>query len=169
MTMIRSTLARLWVAAALAACGAVLASGDHAGGHAGGHGHADAAATAVGRPGVAAQVERSVEIEMSDRMRFTPATIRVRQGQTVRLVVRNAGQLKHELSLGTQAQLLEHLEQMRRAPDMDHAEPGKLSLQPGERGEIVWQFTQAGVVDFACLIPGHYEAGMRGRVQVAKR
>jgi uncharacterized cupredoxin-like copper-binding protein len=102
-------------------------------------------------------------------MRYTPAEVQVRQGETVRFVVKNKGQIKHELSLGTEKELLEHLEVMRKFPDMEHDEPGKVNLAPGKQGEIIWQFTKAGVVNFACLMPGHYEAGMKGAVSVGKR
>ena len=68
-----------------------------------------------------------------------------------------------------QQELLEHLEQMRKFPDMEHDEPSKVTLAPGKQGEIVWQFTKAGAVNFACLMPGHYEAGMKGQVKVNKK
>ena len=105
---------------------------------------------------------------MSDRMRFTPAEIRVRRGETIRFVVRNSGQLKHEFNLGTRKDLAEHHELMKKYPDMVHEEPNQVSLAPGEQGEVVWRFSRAGIVDFACLHPGHYEAGMKGRVRVGK-
>ncbi len=155
----------LLAAAALAVSGAAFASGSH--GH--GHGHDDGGETAIGKPGVVAKASRTISIEMSDTMRFTPSSIQVKQGETVRFLVKNSGQLKHELSLGTQKELLEHLEQMKKFPEMEHDEPSKVTLQPGKQGEIVWQFTKAGVVDFACLIPGHYEAGMKGVVQVDRK
>jgi len=148
--------------AALAASGAAFASGNHAGGH----GHDDGGETAIGKPGVAAKASRTITIEMGDNMRYTPSNIQVRRGETVRLLVKNAGQVKHELSLGTEKELLEHLEQMKRFPDMEHDEPGKLTLAPGTQGEIVWQFTKAGKFDFSCLIPGHREAGMFGTITV---
>jgi uncharacterized cupredoxin-like copper-binding protein len=65
--------------------------------------------------------------------------------------------------------LLEHLEAMKKYPDMEHDEPGKVTLAPGKQGEIVWQFTKSGVVNFACLMPGHYEAGMKGLIKVARK
>ena len=138
------------------------------GGHAGGHGHG-MEETAVGRPGQAAKVHRTIAITMGDGMRFTPSAIRVRQGETVRFLIRNPGQTRHEFSLGTQQELLEHLEAMKKYPEMEHDDPGKLTLEPGAHGThgtIVWQFTQPGLVHFACLLPGHYEAGMRGQVTV---
>lgn len=106
---------------------------------------------------------------MSDAMRYTPSDIQVKQGETVRFIVKNNGKVKHELSLGTEKELLEHLEQMKKFPDMEHDEPSKISLAPGKQGEIIWQFTKAGAVNFACLMPGHYEAGMKGAVKVAKK
>ena len=106
---------------------------------------------------------------MNDKMRFEPASIQVKQGETVRFVVRNAGQIKHEMNLGTEKEPLEHLEVMKKFPNMEHDEPNKVSIAPGQQGEIVWQFTKAGTVNFACLVPGHYEAGMKGKVQVSKK
>ena len=165
MNFTRSTLSQLFAIAALAASGAAFASGNHAGGH----GHDEGGETAIGKPGVAAQAKRTINIDMGDNMRFTPSNIQVKQGETVRFVVKNTGQIKHELSLGTEKELLEHLEQMRKFPDMEHDEPSKVTLQPGKQGEIVWQFTKGGAVNFACLMPGHYEAGMKGVVQVGKK
>ena len=150
---------------ALAASGAAFASGNHAGGH----GHDEGGEMAIGKPGIAAKASRTITIEMSDNMRYTPSNIQVKQGETVRFIVKNTGQVKHELSLGTQEELLEHLEQMKKFPDMEHDEPSKVTLQPGKQGEIVWQFTKAGAVNFACLMPGHYEAGMKGAIKVGRK
>ncbi|MBD9668526.1 cupredoxin family protein [Variovorax sp. VRV01] len=147
---------------ALAAAGA-----SAAGNHAGGHGHGDAEA-AIGQPGVAAKATRTINVDMTDGMRFTPADINVKQGETVRFVVKNSGQLKHELVLGTEKELKEHYEAMKKNPEMEHADPNMVTLAAGKSGEIVWQFTKAGKVDFACLQPGHYDAGMKGAVTVAK-
>ena len=165
MKFTRSTISQLFAMLALAASGAAFASGNHAGGH----GHDEGGETAIGKPGVAAKASRTITIEMSDKMRFTPSDLAVKKGETVRFIVKNTGQVKHELSLGTQAELLEHLEQMRKFPDMEHDEPNKISLAPGKQGEIIWQFTKAGEVKFACLYPGHYDAGMKGQVTVVKK
>lgn len=146
---------------ALVLSNTAFAGGTHGGGH-------DAAETAIGKPGVAAKAARTVTIEMSDAMRYTPSDIQVKQGETVRFIVKNSGKVKHELSLGTEKELLEHLEQMKKFPDMEHDEPNKVSLAPGKQGEVVWQFTKSGNVDFACLHPGHYEAGMKGLVKVTR-
>lgn len=149
--------------AALSLSGAALAAGNHTGGH----GHDDGPAeSAIGKPGQAASAKRSITVEMSDDMRFTPASIAVKQGETVRFIVKNVGQIKHEFSLGTQKELKEHYELMKKFPNMEHDEPNSVSLAAGKQGEVIWHFTKAGNVDFACLHPGHYEAGMKGQVKV---
>ena len=135
------------------------------GNHVGGHGDGD---EAIGKPGTAARATRTIHVDMTDGMRFTPADLRVKQGETVRFVVKNSGQLKHELVLGTERELKEHYEAMKKNPEMEHADPNMVTLAAGKSGEIVWQFTKAGKVDFACLQPGHYDAGMKGAVTVAK-
>jgi uncharacterized cupredoxin-like copper-binding protein len=141
-----------------------------AGSHGGGHGHDDGPAeSAIGKPGVAAKVSRTVTVEMSDAMRYTPSDIQAKKGETIRLLVKNTGKVKHEMSLGSEKDLLEHLEVMKKFPGMEHDEPGKLTLAPGTEGEIVWQFSKAGTVNFACLMPGHYEAGMKGQVKVSAK
>ena len=148
------------VAAFLVSSSVALASGNHAGGH---------GDSAIGQPGVAAKVNRTIEVEMSDAMRYTPSDIQVKKGETIRFAVKNSGQLAHEMSLGTEKELLEHLEVMKRFPSMEHDEPNKLTLAPGKQGEIIWQFTKTGVVNFACLMPGHFEAGMKGQVNVRSK
>ena len=157
-----STTQKFVAFASIAISGAALASGSHKGGH-------DEGETAIGKPGVAAKANRTIAIDMNDTMRYTPSEIQAKQGETIRFVIKNSGKVKHELSLGTEKELREHLEQMKKFPDMDHDEPSKISLAPGKEGEIVWQFTKAGAVNFACLMPGHYEAGMKGAVNVGKK
>ena len=147
------------VALTASAAVAAHASGTHAGDH-----HDEL----IGKPGVAAKATRTIHVDMNDNMRFNPASIDVRQGETVRFVVTNSGRLKHELVLGTEKALKEHHEQMKKNPEMEHAEPNMVTLAAGKTGEVVWQFTRAGKVDFACLQPGHYDAGMKGAVKVAR-
>lgn len=144
------------------------AAGNHAGGHRHGHGHGAAEDSAIGVPGKADKVTRTVEVDMTDNMRFNPASIRVKQGETIRFKVKNSGQLKHEFVLGTDKELKEHYQVMLKHPEMEHEEPNMITLAAGKTGEVVWHFTKAGKVDFACLQPGHYDAGMKGAVTVAK-
>ena len=135
-----------------------MAAGNHAGGH---------ESDAIGKPGVAAKASRTVQIDMTDAMRYSPASVSVRQGETVRFVVKNSGKLKHEMVLGTEKELMEHYEVMKKNPEMEHADENMVTVAPGKSGEIVWQFTKAGKIDFACLQPGHYDGGMKGAVNVA--
>ena len=125
--------------------------------------HRDAA---YGRPGDPAKASRTVAIDMSDSMRFTPALITARKGETIRFALSNSGKVKHEMVLGSSRELKEHAALMRKFPDMEHNDPNRLSVDPGKTGALVWQFTRAGTFDFACLQPGHFEAGMRGRITV---
>nr|WP_244916778.1 cupredoxin family protein [Pandoraea apista] len=129
------------------------------------HSHGGAAA-AIGEPGDDAQATRTVDVDMRDTMRFSPATLTVRRGDTVRFVVTNSGKIRHEMMLGTAASLAEHARMMQQMPGMSHAEPNAVTVEPGERKTLVWHFTQPGTVEFACLEPGHFEAGMRGVVNV---
>ena len=110
---------------------------------------------------------RTIEVGMTDNMRFTPARIEVRQGETIRFVVRNKGKTLHEMVLGTKASLDEHAGMMVKFPGMEHEEPYMTHVKAARTGEIVWNFNRAGEFRFACLIPGHYEAGMVGTIVVA--
>jgi uncharacterized cupredoxin-like copper-binding protein len=121
---------------------------------------------AFGRPGERAHVTRTVRIAGTDDMRYTPARIRVKQGETVRFVVRNGGKILHETVLGTKPELQEHYALMKKFPDMEHDEPHMVHLKPGQTGEMIWQFTKAGEFYFACLMPGHFDAGMMGTISV---
>lgn len=149
--------------ALLAGASSAFASGTHAGGHDDAHGHG---ASTIGQAGVASKVNRTIAIEMTDAMRFTPDKLAVKRGETIRFVVTNTGKLKHEFNLGTPADLNAHYELMKKFPGMEHDEPNLVSLEPGKTGEVIWQFTKTGKVSFACLHVGHYEAGMKGTVVV---
>ena len=153
----------------LMSAGLALAHGDddHKAKAADGHAHEHADSDAIGVAGNASKATRTVNVDMSDQMRFSPSTLAVRQGETVRFVVKNSGALKHEFVLGTEKELKEHYELMKKFPEMEHADQNMVTVAPGKTGEVVWQFTKSGKVDFACLQPGHYDAGMKGAVNVA--
>jgi len=125
-------------------------------------------ADVYGVPGDSAKVSRTIELDASDEMRFSKKDIKVRKGETIRFVITNVGKVRHEFSLGTKQELVEHYEQMKKFPDMVHEEANKVTIDPGQKGEVVWKFTKPGVVDFACLHPGHYDAGMKGQIKVSK-
>jgi len=83
--------------------------------------------------------------------------------------VKNSGKVMHEMVLGTKRDLAEHAELMKKYPNMEHEEDYMVHVAPGKTGEIVWQFTKAGEFHFGCLVPGHFEAGMVGRIHVAPK
>lgn len=135
-----------------------IASGTHAGEH---------DDDAIGKAGTVSRVSRTITMNMTDAMRFSVPKVLAKQGETIRFVVKNSGKVKHEMVLGTTKQLKEHAELMKKYPEMEHAEDNMVTVAPGKTGEIIWQFTKAGRVDFACLQPGHFDAGMKGFVTVA--
>ena len=135
--------------------------------------HAPAAAkplsTAVhpwGREGDPAKAVRVVAIDMADTMRFTPAEVRVKRGDTVTFAVRNTGQVMHEMVIGTEESLRGHAEAMKQHPGMEHDEPYMAHVKPGAVEKITWTFTRAGTFRYGCLVPGHWDAGMKGTVLV---
>ncbi len=151
----KTVIAALITAAATFASATVLADAGHG---------AD-----IGKPGDAQKVSRTIEILSGDDYTYRPSRITVKRGETIRLVVNNTSKIDHELVLGSMKDLKAHAEVMRKHPGMEHDEPNQAMVHPGETRAIVWQFTQAGTVDFACTIPGHLEAGMTGKVKVSAR
>lgn len=121
---------------------------------------------AFGKAANPQRATRTMTVEMSDAMRFTPAEITVKRGETVKFVIKNQGRIMHEMVLGTLDELKKHGELMKKFPGMEHDEPYMAHVMPGKSGEMGWQFTQTGEFYYACLIPGHFEAGMVGRIIV---
>jgi uncharacterized cupredoxin-like copper-binding protein len=148
---------------------ALLFSAGVALGGAGEAGHGHAAEAEYGKPGDAKKPARLIPVTMKEadgKMMFFPASIEVRRGEQVRFKLTNAGELEHEFVLATMEQNAKHKIEMQKNPDMEHDDPNARRLAASKNGEIVWQFTKAGTFEFACLIPGHYEAGMKGTVVV---
>jgi uncharacterized cupredoxin-like copper-binding protein len=154
-----------YVAAGLAASGISAAHEGH-GDKKSGPQAVPIAETAFGRAADPAKAKRIVRVEMSDAMRYTPDRVTVKRGESVRFVVTNRGQVPHEMVLGTKKELEAHAELMKKHPGMEHDQPYMLHVPPGRTYEMGWQFTKAGEFHFGCLIPGHFEAGMKGRVIV---
>lgn len=146
--------------------GTVLAHGDSP--HAAKIDYSKAEEMPFGKAADPKKAKRTIRVDMSDQMRFTPAELKVRQGEVVRFVVANKGKVMHEMVLGTMEDLKKHAEMMRKHPGMEHDEPHMAHVQPGKSGEMGWQFTKAGEFYYGCLIPGHFEAGMIGKVTVTQ-
>ena len=119
-----------------------------------------------GRPGDPRKVNRAIAIDMSDAMRFFPENVSVKRGDTVRFKLRNSGQLPHEMVIGTMDDLKKHAALMKRSPQMDHHDHQAVHVGPGETAGLVWQFTKPGEFYFACLLSGHFDAGMIGTIVV---
>jgi uncharacterized cupredoxin-like copper-binding protein len=156
--------AALFTSSAIAAPGAA----GHSHGHGGGQGHAHESFSA-GEPGDPKKPARTIKIIMREdgkKMLFEPARIEVRRGEQVRFVLDNAGTEDHEFVLATVKENKKHAEQMKKNPGMEHDDPNGKRLAIAHTAEIVWKFTKKGTFEYACLIPGHYEAGMYGTVIV---
>jgi uncharacterized cupredoxin-like copper-binding protein len=172
------------LAATLPVLGSVaLASGTHGGGHgehkpeahghAEGHGHgamkidySDVEEHEFGKASDPMKAARVVMIDMSDGLRFEPSEVTIKKGETVKFVVRNKGKLQHEMVLGTNDSLSQHAKMMLKFPGMEHDEPHMAHVDPGKDAVMGWQFSKAGVFNFGCLVPGHYEGGMKGKITV---
>lgn len=126
----------------------------------------DAVETEFGSYQPELQPTKTIEISMADSMRFSPAKLSIKSGDVVKFKVSNDGALQHEFVLGTPDSLAEHAELMLKFPNMEHEEPYMAHVDPGKEMEIVWQFTKAGAFEFGCLLPGHFQAGMKGTITV---
>ena len=122
-----------------------------------------------GIAGDATAAKRAINIVMTDNMRFTPDKIEVKQGETIKIVLKNDGKMLHEFVIGTMKELDEHAALMLKFPTMEHDEPYMAHVPVGKTGVIVWTFNRSGDFDFACLIAGHYQAGMAGKISVTAK
>ncbi|MFC4171580.1 plastocyanin/azurin family copper-binding protein [Microvirga sp. GCM10011540] len=162
MTVRLSTLAGALGALALSTSLAFAGPGEA------GHTHRSFAA---GEPGDAKKpVARTIEVTMKEtedaKMLFEPDRVEIKRGEQVKFVLKNAGQVDHEFMLDSVQNNAKHKVAMEQNPDMEHDDPNGKRLAPKASNEIVWRFTKAGTFEFACLIPGHYESGMKGTVIV---
>ena len=122
---------------------------------------------AFGVEGNPKMASRTIPISMDDTMHYSHSEIRVKQGETVTFAVTNKGKLLHELVIGTEDELRKHAELMRKNPTMEHDEPYLAHVKPGTTEKLTWRFTKSGTFLFGCLVAGHFEAGMKGRIVVA--
>ncbi|MGO4705268.1 plastocyanin/azurin family copper-binding protein [Microvirga sp. 2MCAF38] len=133
-------------------------------------GHAHDADAAYGKPGDPKKAARIVPISMREtdegKMAYFPDKVEVRKGEQVKFVLKNGGKVDHEFVLDTVENNAKHKIAMQKNPDMEHDDPNAKRLAVSQSGEILWQFTKAGEFEFACLIPGHYESGMKGTIVV---
>ncbi|UVJ41908.1 plastocyanin/azurin family copper-binding protein [Pseudomonas sp. LS1212] len=143
----------------------------------------------IGQPGNAQKVDRTIELKMGDSF-FEPKSIDVKPGETIRFVLKNEGALLHEFSLGMAAAHAAHQKVMAAmfqkgtlsptgTHDMnntghamggevskEHDNPNSVLIEPGATEELVWTFAKATGLEFACNLPGHYQSGMVGKVNI---
>jgi uncharacterized cupredoxin-like copper-binding protein len=134
-------------------------------------GHPPGAKVTFGSPGKESEVTRTVEVSASDDMRFTPGKLDVKQGETIKFVVKNVGQVTHEFSIGDRASQRAHALMMKSMPDMKHEDDlTTTTVDPGQTRVILWKFDKkpAGPLEIACHEPGHYEARMKMTVVLGK-
>lgn len=162
--------------------GPVLAAGSHSGDH--GHG------MQFGEAGKASESSRMIDVTMGDNY-FEPEKIQVKAGETVRFIVKNEGAFVHEFNIGSAAMHAAHQKEMAMMVEhgaleadkinhgmmkmdmgggktMEHNDPNAVLLEPGQSAEVVWKFAGPTDLEFACNVPGHYEAGMMGHIEVGK-
>jgi uncharacterized cupredoxin-like copper-binding protein len=122
----------------------------------------------AGVPGSPKRPARTITVVMSDSdgMKFTPDHFDVKKGEQVRFVIQNKGALEHEFMLASVKDNDKHAALMKKYPGMEHDDPNAKSVDPGKTAEILWRFIKTGTFEYACLIPGHREAGMHGTVTV---
>jgi uncharacterized cupredoxin-like copper-binding protein len=123
----------------------------------------------AGVPGDPKKPARVIEVLMKEgdgTMSYVPNRVEVKRGEQVRFVIRNVGELPHEFILASTPDNLKHAALMQKYPDMEHDDPNGKTVQPKGSSEILWRFTRRGEFEFGCLIPGHREAGMLGKVLV---
>lgn len=124
----------------------------------------------VGEPGDAKKAARLVLVTMREtedgKMLYFPAKVDVRSGEQVRFKITNQGKNDHEFVLNTIEENQEHKAEMAKNPNMEHDDPNNKTVAAGKTTEVLWKFTKPGTYEYACLIPGHYEAGMHAAVVV---
>ena len=141
-------------------------AGAGAAGHAHHSMHMNHGGTQAGEAGLHEDVSRVVAVEAIDRMRFLHESLKVRAGETIQFNVINTGKIRHEFAIGLKEEHAAHQKMMRQMPTMVHDEPNAVTLGPGEKKTLIWKFSEAGVIEVACNIPGHYQAGMLSRISV---
>ena len=162
--------------------GTVMQGMTHGSGH-GGHGAAQGIGHAGGHP------TRTINITMGDNY-YEPERISLAHGETVRFVVTNTGDFLHEFNINTPASHVAHAPMMAMmfemgaleynrinhavinaskgtGHDMSHDEPNSVLVEPGQTRQITWTFDTMKDLEFACNIPGHYDAGMVGDFAIA--
>lgn len=119
-----------------------------------------------GMTGDPEKVSKTITVSMSDEMRFEPSELEIKVGDTIRILAANKGEVLHEMVIGRKADLMKHAAMMVKFPNMEHSEPYMAHADEGQTAEIIWTFSKPGTFEYGCLIPGHYDSGMKGLITV---
>lgn len=153
MTDTAPTRRRLWLAIATALAVTAVVTGV---GYAVASGLEDLEAAALG-PG---DVTVEIDIEYS---KFVPDRLTIVEGTRVRFLVVNGDPIHHELLTGRPEVHIRHAD----GTEAEHPSiPGEVSVGPNDTAITTFTFGEPGVYEFACHLPGHYEYGMRGEIEV---
>ena len=140
----------------------------------------------IGEKGKPSEVTRTINIKMYDNY-FEPAEINVKKDETIKFIVINAGELVHEFNIATKEMHIKHQSEMmklvdneillsdkvdkekmkqmvKKNPSLGHSHSNSVLLPPGEKGELVWKFSNKAKIEAACNVPGHYEVGMIAKI-----
>jgi uncharacterized cupredoxin-like copper-binding protein len=94
---------------------------------------------------------------------FVHDELRVVEGTRVRFVVVNGDPINHELIVGPPDVHARHAT----GTEAEHPSiPGEVSVGPNGTAITTFRFDDPGTFEFACHLPGHYEYGMHGVVEV---
>ncbi len=129
------------------------------------HEHSGESIFWFGHPGEASKVKRTIALSATD-IKFTPTQITVAAGETVKFEIANDGKLDHEFVLGSAEEQVEHDKEMATMAGMTMTHINGVSVAPGRTGTLIWTFTKAGTLQYACHVPGHYAAGMVGQLTI---
>jgi uncharacterized cupredoxin-like copper-binding protein len=123
-----------------------------------------AVAARTGEPADAALGPGDVTVELHvEHSLFEQTEIRVVEGTRLRFVLDNDDPINHELIVGGPEVHARHA----RGTEARHPSiPGEVSVGPNGVGVTTLRFDEAGTFEFACHLPGHYEYGMHGVVEV---
>ncbi len=125
----------------------------------------------IGQAAEGASASRVIEVRQLQELKFEPATVAVKAGETVTFRITNAGTEVHEFFIGdlkAHDERDDYMRSMGSSPMKMKAEPNTVTVDPGATAELTWAFPEKGTVQFACHEPGHYDDGMKGTVKVSE-
>ena len=142
----------------------------------------------IGSKGNVADVTRVIKVIMYDNY-YEPSSFQIKEGETIKFEVENAGMLVHEFNIANKMMHMKHQpemikmaengillafsidkEKMKKMAKMDksmgHSHSNSVLLEPKQKGNIIWKFDNAVNIEVACNVPGHYQAGMIAKVDI---